>query len=558
MFGGFAELISLGLLIPFISALVNPQAIYNSAFIQFLLKNRIISLHSPGQLIAPLLFVFIFAVIIATSIRTFNYFFSNKLSAKIGSELSCICYENLLSRQYIEHLNSNSGDFISAITSEIDITVLGIGYIFYMFAAVINIVFIVAGLFLINWRAALLTFGFTFISYILFAGSIKGRLSRNSIIIASANRDQLKSLQDGFGSIRDILLNGNQDFYVNSYKSSNVKMRQTIALSGFLSIAPRFFLEGISLIIISFTAYFLIESQVELDFIIASLGAIVLGSQKLLPAVQMIFLGWSQIRNSEESINNVSNISLKSNKNKVNHLVSSNIASSKQLNLENAIQIENVFFKFPKSSDYILRDINLTIPKGSHLGLIGKTGSGKSTLIDLIMGLLTPSKGCIYVDDLDINLSDDVLRQWKSQISHVPQSIFLNDSSIAENIAFGVTTNKIDLDRLKNACQVAQLQPFIDSLPNGYNTYVGQNGGLLSGGQRQRLGIARALYKDSKVLIFDEATSALDSLTEKLLIESISQISHSITIITIAHKLEALKHADMVYQLKNHSLTKVD
>ena len=179
----------------------------------------------------------------------------------------------------------------------------------------------------------------------------------------------------------------------------------------------------------------------------------------------------------------------KSNKNKVNHLVSSNIASSKQLNLENAIQIENVFFKFPKSSDYILRDINLTIPKGSHLGLIGKTGSGKSTLIDLIMGLLTPSKGCIYVDDLDINLSDDVLRQWKSQISHVPQSIFLNDSSIAENIAFGVTTNKIDLDRLKNACQVAQLQPFIDSLPNGYNTYVGQNGGLLSGGQRQRLGM---------------------------------------------------------------------
>jgi ATP-binding cassette subfamily B protein len=360
----------------------------------------------------------------------------------------------------------------------------------------------------------------------------------------SLNRQLIHALQEGLGAIRDVLLGGAQGFYVRTYRQADQPLRRVGADTAFLSAYPRLVLEPVGIALIAIVGYLLVRQQgVERAF--PMLGALALGAQRLLPLVQKVYEGWAQSRNAKASLANVL------------ELVEQPLPPGCQLPppaplpLQQSIRMEGVHHAYAPELPEVLRGLSLEICRGERVGLIGSTGSGKSTTLDLLMGLLKPTGGRILVDGTDVHdpAAPQRLQAWRAAIAHVPQSIYLADSSIAENIAFGLPPDQIDMELVQRAAEQAQIAGFIESSPQGYDSFVGERGIRLSGGQRQRIGIARALYRQAQVLVFDEATSALDTATEQSLMAAIEGLSREVTIVLIAHRLSTVERCDHVIRL---------
>jgi len=280
------------------------------------------------------------------------------------------------------------------------------------------------------------------------------------------------------------------------------------------------------------------------------LGALVLGAQRLLPLLQQGYSALTNFRGARVSLDD----SLQLLDQKIPAFYKTN--HTKKISFNNSLQFKDVDFRFSDETPYVLKNISFEIKKGTKIGIFGSTGSGKSTLLDLIMKLLEPNKGSILIDGVEINFHNSNL--WQSTLSHVPQSIFLADTSISENIAFGIEKHLIDQDKVKRSAEIAQISEAIEKLDKKYDTLVGERGIRLSGGQRQRIGIARALYKNSKVLIFDEATSALDNETESKVMKEISKFENDITLIIVAHRLSTLKKCDKLFRINNGYIENIE
>jgi ATP-binding cassette subfamily B protein len=278
------------------------------------------------------------------------------------------------------------------------------------------------------------------------------------------------------------------------------------------------------------------------------LGAFALGAQRLLPILQQAFYGWTNIRGMQPTLKLVLGLLEQP-------LPKGSDVEGQQIQFEKSIRFNDISFRYASSEGLVLNQFNLEILKGGRVGFIGETGSGKSTLLDILMGLLSPVSGSLEVDGIQISEKNKI--DWQKHIAHVPQSIFLSDRSIAENIAFGVNIPEIDLIKVKEAARKAQISDVIEALPNQYDTYVGERGIRLSGGQRQRIGIARAFYKEADVIILDEATSALDSHTEEALMNAINSFDKDITVLMIAHRITTLKDCDMIVELGFGGVLKV-
>jgi len=311
-----------------------------------------------------------------------------------------------------------------------------------------------------------------------------------------------------------------------------------------MAVAPRFVVEAVGMAGIAVVAVLIANREDGLAYALPLLGAVALGAQRLLPLLQQVYHGWASVSGHRSSVAEVLELlRLPESAQAVD------TSSIDPLPLRERISIEGVSFSYPESQ-LVLEDVSLEIPCGSIVGFVGKTGSGKSTLADLIMGLIEPTTGQITVDCAPLKGIDRL--RWHRSIAHVPQSIFLGDTTIERNIAFGVVPEDIDRARVRAAAAAAQLDAFVVSLPNGYETTVGERGIRLSGGQRQRLGIARAIYKQSPVLVLDEATSALDEVTEAAVMASLASLSQDgRTIIVIAHRPSTLASCDLLVRLEN-------
>jgi ATP-binding cassette subfamily B protein len=312
-------------------------------------------------------------------------------------------------------------------------------------------------------------------------------------------------------------------------------------------------MEAVGLCLIGGVAYGLTSRYGGISTALPLLGALALGAQRILPALQQTYSSWAAIKAYKSAVESVlSNL-------KQQLPAGAYEIATTPLKLQNSIKFENVYFAYSNETPTVLNGLSFEMKRGERLGFIGTTGSGKSTTIDLLMGLLEPNSGRILVDDIDINSKQNPenLLAWRAAIAHVPQTIYLADRSIAENIAFGVDPKQIDIKRVKEAARQAQIAEFIESSPQGYKTFVGERGIRLSGGQRQRIGIARALYKQASVLVFDEATSALDNATEAALMDAIEGLSRELTIVTIAHRLTTIERCDSVIELRNSSVSAI-
>jgi ABC-type multidrug transport system fused ATPase/permease subunit len=372
------------------------------------------------------------------------------------------------------------------------------------------------------------------------------QLKKNAQIISDNSTKSIKYLQEGLGGIRDILIDGSQEIYLQQFNKADICLRAAQGSNVFISQYPRYAIESIGMVMIAFLAIFLIDDQGGLAGAIPILGLLAVGAQRILPILQQVFSAWAAFKGNQASLEEIlMYLGQKT-------FTPENFVEGFTIEFNETVSFKDVAFKYQSASVEVLSGINILIKKGSKVGIIGKTGSGKSTLLDILMGLLEPSSGEIYVDSHRI--SEEYRRLWQKNVAHVPQSVYLADATIKENIAFGVPLEKIDISRVRKVAAQAQLSHFIDGLPHAYETRVGERGAQLSGGQRQRIGIARALYRRAELIIFDEATSALDEDTENNVMKAINSLDKNLTLVIVAHRISTLKNCDVIYEILDGAL----
>ncbi len=489
-----------------------------------------------------LFIIFIFLLITSAFFRLLTIYLNNHFAASLGNELGSTAYSNSLYQPYEFHVRTNTSNIISTIVTKTSSLTDTIRYLMTFISSIFIFFSIFLSLIKINFE---ITFIISF-SFIVFYGLlilfINKRIDNIAKIQSKLVTQQTKTLQEGLGFIRDIILDKCQKTFVNDFKSKDRKLRLIDAKSNFLESSPKYFLEviGITILIIS-ALFYSRNNPIE---IIPILGTFAFGIQRLLTPLQQIYGSYVFIETHKYSTFNVLSL-LENEKIKKKY-----INKKYKENFENEIIFKKVFFKYNSNSNYILKDFNLTIKKGEKLGLIGKSGVGKSTILDLMMGLTKPYDGEILVDGKNMHASDFKIEGWYTQISHVPQNIFLSDQSLAENIAFGIDKKNIDIKKLKEAINISQLNELVKNSKNGLFANVGERGIQISGGQRQRIGIARAIYKGGKILILDEATSALDIYTEDSIMEFIKNLDEEYTLLIVSHRKNTLKFCDRVINIK--------
>ncbi len=544
---GFAELITISSVIPFLTVLINPNKLLNHPISIYL--SKILNVSERESLFLPIIIFFAICIIISTILRIYNLHLNFKISALIGSDLSVKAFSNNLYQPYEFHLNNNSSKFITSATIYINSTVTAISNFLQLISNLILSTAISIGVFLINGKLAIYSLIIFTLIYIGIGKTLNKEVITNSKSIALSEQSLIKSIQESLGSIRDVLLDNNQELYVNIHKKFERKKRSLLARNQYIGEFPRYAIEGLALLLIAIISFFSVKDIDKSSSIIILLGGFVLGVQKLLPSIQRIYLSWCLLNSYSADITYTLNlIQLDTNKKSTARIL--------PIKLKDSIKFDNVSFSYDKKKKSVIKNFNLEIYKGQKIGIIGKTGGGKSTFSDLFMGLIKPTKGEIFIDGKNIYDKNfpDRINNWRISIAHVPQNIYLADCSIAENIAFGIKKDLISIKEIKEAAKKAQLHEFIQSTNDEYNTIIGERGVKLSGGQRQRLGIARALYKNKDILVFDEATSALDNRTEIKLIDTIDKLSSDLTIIAIAHRYSTLKNFDRIIEIENGSI----
>ncbi len=540
------EVVSLGAVLPFLGVLTAPEQIFQHAYAQPLIS--ILVLGEPSQIILPITILFIITVLLAGIVRLLLLYVVTRLSYAIGADLSINIYRRTLYQSYETHVARNSSEVINSIITKTNTVIGGVlNPILVLVSSTIILVGIIVALFFINISVALsASIGFGLL-YWLVIHHTKTLLKDNSQIIADQSTKMLKSLQEGLGGVRDVLIDGTQNFYCQLYRNADLPLRRASGSNQFIGGSPRYTMEAIGMILIAGLAYMLTQQQGGMATAIPVLGALALGAQRLLPALQQAYSSYSSIKGSKSSFEDVLDLLDQSLPEYANQ------PKPKAIQFDKEIELTNLSFRYTQESPWVLKNINLSFKKGSHIGFIGSTGSGKSTLLDIIMGLLPATEGDLIIDQQPIN--DKNHRSWQAHIAHVPQNIYLSDSSVEENIAFGIPKDRIDHRQVKIAAQQAQIAHLIEQWKEGYQTFVGERGIRLSGGQRQRIGIARALYKKANVLIFDEATSSLDNETEREVMKAIKDLGKEITVLIIAHRLTTLKGCDKIVKLdKNYTI----
>ena len=533
------EVVSIGAIVPFLSVLTAPEQIYQHHLAQPLIK--ILEITEPSQLLLPLTIIFVMATLISATVRLLLLYALTRLSYATGADLNIDIYRRTLYQDYSIHISRNSSEIINSIITKTNIVIVHILVpSLNLISSVVIMVGITSIVFTINAQVALITF----LVFTLFYGVIvfftKKSLQKNSQLIADESTKMVKSLQEGLGGIRDVLIDGTQEFYCKLYQNADLSLRRASGDNVFIGHSPRYLMEAVGMILLIILAYTL-TLQSNVMEAIPILGALALGALKLLPPLQSAYGSYSAIKGAKSSFIDVLNL--------LNQPLPDN-ASQDLINptsFKREIVFKDLSFRYTKNTPWILKNVNLSFKKGETIGFIGVTGSGKSTLLDILMGLLTPTSGELLIDGVAI--SQQNRRAWQAHISHVPQSIYLADSTIQENIAFGVGSKQIKEHRVVQVAQQAQVSKMINNLKNKYKTFVGERGVQLSGGQRQRIGIARALYKDSDVLIFDEATSALDNQTEQKIMQQIAKLKDNQTVFIIAHRLTPLEQCDSIIRI---------
>ena len=547
--GALAELATIGAVLPFLSLLADPGRIGRIPALAAAF-NAVGAVTNSERLLAATV-LFIVLAIIAALVRLQLTWSSQNFIFRLGHELAANIQRRILFQPYTFHINQNTSTLVASLEKVGTLVYYVLLQLMQAAIAVIISIFIIAALIYVDPFTALVSAAAFGLIYLLVSTLMRRRLDRNSDVIGATWDERVKIVQESLGGIRDVIIDSSQPVYLEAFRKIDDRFSNAKTNTAFIGAAPRFIIESLGMSLIAILAIVMAARQGGLAAALPILGALALGAQRLLPMLQQIYVSWSVAVGNQSLINQVLEL--------VRLPVDEETAQAEQvapLPFRRHIRLENVSFAYPSRRVSAVDDISFEIGRGQRMALIGKTGSGKSTLADLLMGLLEPIDGRIVVDG--VSLTRENRRNWQRSIAHVPQAIFLADASIARNIALGVPAERIDTERVIEAAKKAQLDEFVRSLPEGYDSFVGERGIRLSGGQRQRLGIARAIYKQAPVLVLDEATSALDDATESDVMRALDQLGEEgRTIILIAHRLSTISRADLVVRLENGRLVEL-
>lgn len=535
--GALGEFLTIGAVLPFLALISDPSIVDRIPALKLVFDALGWEASRDFALLATVLLVGV--AVSAALIRLLLTWVSQKFVFQLGHEIGIEIYSRLLRQPYSYYVSQHTSEAIAAI-EKIQIAVLSVVLPLMQGCIAAVLALAICGILVsIDPSTALTAAASMAIIYVGVSIASRRALKRNSVIIAGMQARRVKQIQEGLGGIRDILLDHSQAVYERTFRKLDYTYRRAQAGNLFIHAAPRFIVESSGVALLALLAYHLSRQPGGLMAAVPVLGALALGAQRLLPLVQLIYNGWSQATGSAQVLDDVVDLMQMP-------IHETGRKQGVHKPFGRSVEFRDVTFRYKNGLD-VLKQVNLTLPKGVRLGLIGETGSGKSTFLDLLMGLLVPHHGQIFVDDELLTYEN--LGDWQRHIAHVPQSIYLSDSSIASNIAFGQTEAEMDRDTIIDAAKRAQIHEFITTLPEGYETEAGERGVRLSGGQRQRIGIARALYKQAAILILDEATSALDNETEASVVQSISTTGSDLTIVMIAHRLSSLRGCDVIVRM---------
>jgi len=544
--GAFAELATIGAVVPLLSLIAEPNQIGHFPVLTTLFNAT--DVHTPEQEMLAASGGFALLALTSGALRLQLSWASQRFTFEMGHDIAVEIHRRVLFQPYQFHVQQNS----NTLTAGLDkVGVLVFYVLLQLMQAAIALVlsiFIIAALIYVNLYAALLAIAAVSSVYLFVSALARRQLESNSRVLGSAWNERMQIVQESLGGIRDVLIGHSQEVYLNAFRQADARFSMAKASTGFIASAPRIIIESIGMALIALLAFLLTASAGSLTPAIPVLGALALGVQRLLPLVQQIYGSWSAAVGNRSVIDQVLGLL------RLPIAEQPITSESSPLPVGHHIHLENVSFCYPNRSAPAIDGLSLNIRRGEWIALIGKTGSGKTTFADLLMGLIEPAEGRIRVDGAVLTAANRC--EWQMNIAHVPQAVFLADASIAANIAFGVPASAIDHERVMQAAVQAQLHEFVSGLPHLYETLVGERGIRLSGGERQRLGLARALYRRCDLLVLDEATSALDEETEAAVLQSLRR-SREQTIVMIAHRQSAIAQAGRIVRLDHGRLTEI-
>lgn len=467
--------------------------------------------------------------------------FANKTGIDIANRL----YSHYLKQDWLFHANGSSAQLTKKISTETSrLTSLVLMPLMQINAKIVLVLLMGASISVYDPQVAAIGLSAFAIGYFIIFRTVRTRLKRNGDAISKVDEQRFRLMNEGFGGIKDVLLFGRSDDFIKRFNQAGNTFAYSQGSNQSLAQVPRYMVELVAFgFMIALVLYLITTHKGNIGLILPVLTVYTLAGFRLLPAFQQIFACVANIKgniSAFESIQYDLSSSLK-----IEKIEKIEKTEKDFLNLKKEIVLENITFTYPGRVEPTLTQLNISIPAHSLIGIVGPSGSGKSTLIDILLGLIVPQQGQLKIDNTIINNQN--LRSWQNTIGFVAQSIFLSEGTIAENIAFGIPKNKINLNHVEQALKLSHLTELVQGLENGVQTRVGERGVQLSGGQRQRIGIARALYHKAEVLVFDEATSSLDGITEKMVMNAIHDFSRQKTIIMIAHRLKTVQKCDQLY-----------
>jgi ATP-binding cassette subfamily B protein len=530
--GAAAEMVTIGAALPFLALIADP----NSA----LVPPRLLALLEAigGSPVVGAALVLIVVALASAVVRLILTWGSQRFVMAAGHDMAAAVFSRMLRQPYAEQVRRNSSQTLAAI-EKVQGVVFGLlqpamqgligGFIaLCVFALLLRI----------DARAAGIAALSVVLAYVAVSLLVRPRLRRNSEALAGTMVERTRTVQEGLGGIRDIILDRSEPLFEAKFRQLDSRYRRATAATQFVAGAPRFVVEAAGLVAIALVTLAMSLEPGGVVKAIPVLGALALGAQRLLPLLQQAYYGWSLASGNFRAFRDVIEM--------MEAPIPEPQPAAAPLAFERELAFERVGFRYPEGR-FALADVSLRIRAGEHVGIAGATGGGKSTLLDLLMGLLEPDQGAILVDGRPLDAASRP--GWQAGLAHVPQTIYLADDTIAANIAFPRQAGGMDEERLRAAVRAAQLDSFLAGLPEGLETYVGERGVRLSGGQRQRIGIARALYRRPRLLILDEATSALDEVTEAAVLAALQQLRSDLTLVTVAHRATTLAACDRLIRV---------
>ncbi len=540
------EFVGIGSIVPYIGIVSNPKIVESSSLLIYL--RDLTGFIQIKEFIFFLGICTILLVVFGNLFSMLSVYLTLMFGHRVGQEWTCRLFSYYMRKDYLYHTRNNTAQLTSNVVIEVGRVLHGMLLpILSANAKISLLIILLISSFLYNPFVSALIILLLSLFYCFLYFIVRHKLFEYGAIVSSLTAKRFRFINEGLGGIKENIILGTVDFYIQRFKNTRRKFANAQIMKEFINKAPRYIIEIIIFGgVISVILYSFYYRSTEFIDILPQLTFFVIIGYKVIPSTQTIFQSVAQARNSQKPMEIVSNDLLMAGEKKEKSDDTISIVP------EEKIELKNIYFKYDEPNHNIFSDLNLKIVPGSTIGFAGPTGSGKTTLVDLFLGLISPQEGALLVDG--VKITKENLRTWQNSLGYVPQNIFLQDGSIKENIAYGISDSEIDMDRVWKAIIQAQLNRFISTLPDGVDTKVGERGVQLSGGQRQRIGIARALYRNASVLVLDEATSALDGETETGLLNVLYSLKKSMTLLLIAHRLSTLKDCDQIYVLDQGKL----